>query len=191
MLSQVPLVTYFHALPWWSVFEVPTHVVPAPAAQSLSPLGAIPKHFSLVGRGGFGAAAVSIGSVDSAVAKALAMALALTEILVVMKSSSFRWGRPRQALSHLSAPKSAIDGHSLSSCRVRAERSIRHGIDAGLSFVAALAKRMASLLGLMTRMHRFDDCAAFPSSSSVRQSVNQSLSAHRESLTREKANGAP
>ena len=35
---------------------MPAQVVPAPAAQSLSPFIAMPKHLSMVGCGGFGAA---------------------------------------------------------------------------------------------------------------------------------------
>src|SRR5262249_4626508 len=40
--AQVPLATYFQALPWKSTVEVPAQVVPGPAAQSLSPLSATP-----------------------------------------------------------------------------------------------------------------------------------------------------
>ena len=47
IFSQVPLGTYFQALPWWSFFAVPAQVVPGPAAQSFLPCIATPKHFSL------------------------------------------------------------------------------------------------------------------------------------------------
>jgi hypothetical protein len=47
MLTHVPLATYFQELPWKSTVEVPAQVVPAPAAQSLPPFRATPKHFSL------------------------------------------------------------------------------------------------------------------------------------------------
>src|SRR6266403_6110994 len=42
IVVHVPFATYFQALPWWSALAVPAQVVPAPAAQSLSPFIAMP-----------------------------------------------------------------------------------------------------------------------------------------------------
>jgi hypothetical protein len=42
IVMQLPLATYFQALPWKSVFEVPAHEVPAPAAQSFLPASETP-----------------------------------------------------------------------------------------------------------------------------------------------------
>jgi hypothetical protein len=42
MVVQVPASTYFQALAWKSVLEVPAQVVPGPAAQSFLPAMATP-----------------------------------------------------------------------------------------------------------------------------------------------------
>src|SRR5438034_1004891 len=60
---------------------------PAPAAQSLSPLSAMPKHLSLVGSGGFGAADPGPATVASAVVKAPASASEVIEVLQDMVGS--------------------------------------------------------------------------------------------------------
>ena len=42
MNSQLPFGEWVHALPWKSTVEVPSQLVPAPAAQSFSPASAMP-----------------------------------------------------------------------------------------------------------------------------------------------------
>src|SRR5262249_36205749 len=66
--AQVPLATYFQALPWKSTVEVPAQVVPAPAAQSLSPLGAMPQHLSMSARAGLGPANAGAATITRAAA---------------------------------------------------------------------------------------------------------------------------
>jgi hypothetical protein len=76
IVAQVPFGTYFQALLWKSAFAVPAQVVPGPAAQSLLPFKAMPKHLSMVGCGGFGPANAGGAIIARAAAKELAMAAA-------------------------------------------------------------------------------------------------------------------
>jgi hypothetical protein len=46
IVVQMPAGTFLQELPWKSIFDVPAHVVPAPALQSLSPAIDTPWHFS-------------------------------------------------------------------------------------------------------------------------------------------------
>jgi hypothetical protein len=74
METHEPLATYFHELPWKSTFDVPAHVVPAPAAQSFWPASATPKHFS------FSAAAALFTETSEPADKAEANALAMNAV---------------------------------------------------------------------------------------------------------------
>jgi dihydroorotate dehydrogenase len=56
---------------------VPAQVVPGPAAQSLAPFVEMPKHLSIVGCGGFGAAKAGVTAIVRAAAKALAIVAAV------------------------------------------------------------------------------------------------------------------
>jgi len=42
LLGQVPAGTYFQALPWGSILDVPAQLVPGPAAQSFLPASETP-----------------------------------------------------------------------------------------------------------------------------------------------------
>ena len=66
----------------------PAQVVPGPAAQSLSPFSAMPKHLSIVGCGGFGPAAAGAVSMVNAAAKEPTMVAVLTMFLDPMGFSS-------------------------------------------------------------------------------------------------------
>jgi hypothetical protein len=63
---------------------VPAQVVPGPAAQSFSPLGATPKHLSMVGCGGFGPATAAVVTIANAAAKELAIVAAVKALLQVI-----------------------------------------------------------------------------------------------------------
>jgi hypothetical protein len=63
-------------------------VVPGPAAQSLSPFSAMPKHLSIVGCGGFGPAAAGAVSMVNAAVKEATMVAVLTMFLDPMGFSS-------------------------------------------------------------------------------------------------------
>jgi len=63
---------------------VPAQVVPAPAAQSLSPFMAMPKHLSMVGCGGLGPANTGVAIIVRAAAKEpaiVAVAMTLFEFM--------------------------------------------------------------------------------------------------------------
>jgi hypothetical protein len=79
---------------------VPAHVVPAPAAQSLSPLSAMPKHLSMVGCGGFGAATAETAIMVSAAVKELAIvaaAMTLFDFTATSFLKTSKLGRLSQA----------------------------------------------------------------------------------------------